>query len=275
MTKFDRKEQPQKKIIGLLPAAGQATRLAPLPFSKELYPIGFHKLDDVDGLRPKPVFHYLLEKMRLAGIAEAYIVLRNGKWDIPAYLGDGKMLDMHLAYLIMRLPFGVPYTLNQAYPFVQDAIVAFGFPDIVFQPEDAFERLLTRQANTNADIVLGVFPVDQPQKWDVVDLDDDGRIKQIVTKTQQTHSYYTWAIAVWTPVFTHFMHNYLVAIQHPKQQHHAGNSVSEQRELSVGAVIQAAIDKDLQVEGVLFPNDTCVDIGTPDDLFRVVHSISY
>jgi glucose-1-phosphate thymidylyltransferase len=84
--------------------------------------------------------------MRLAGVTRAYIVLREGKWDIPAYLGDGTMLNMHLAYLMMRLPFGAPYTLDQAYPFVQDALVAFGFPDIIFQPDDAFVQLLARQA---------------------------------------------------------------------------------------------------------------------------------
>jgi len=212
--------------------------------------------------------------MRLAGITKAYIVLREGKWDIPAYFGDGTMLDMHLAYLMMRLPFGVPYTIDQAYPFVQDALVAFGFPDIIFQPDDAFVQLLNRQVDTNANIVLGLFPIDQPQKWDMVDLDENGRIRRIVIKPIQTHLRYTWAIAIWTPVFTHFMHEYLSTIQEVKEQDNAENNASEQRELYVGDVIQAAIDNDLQVEGVLFPDNTCLDIGTPDDLFRAIRDIS-
>ena len=65
------------------------------------------------------------------------------------------MMNMQLAYLMMHLLFGVPYTLDQAYSFVQDALVAIGFPDIIFQPDDAFVRLLARQAATNADVVLG------------------------------------------------------------------------------------------------------------------------
>ena len=109
MTKFNRENEPQPKVLGLIPAAGKAARLSPLPFSKELYPIGFGPVGQGHSLRPKVVCHYLLEKMQFAGITKAYIILRNGKWDIPAYLGDGKMLDMNLAYLIMRLPFGVPY----------------------------------------------------------------------------------------------------------------------------------------------------------------------
>lgn len=40
--------------------------------------------------------------MHAAGITEAYIVLREGKWDIPAYLCDGAMVGMHLAYLMVQ-----------------------------------------------------------------------------------------------------------------------------------------------------------------------------
>lgn len=267
-------EAVKQEIVGLLPAAGQATRIAPLPCSKELYPIGFRTVEGGNGLRPKVVCHYLLEKMRLAGITKAYIVLRKGKWDIPAYLGDGTMLDMHLAYLVMRLPFGAPYTLDQACPFAQDAVVAFGFPDIVFQPDDAFVRLLSHQATTHADVVLGLFPTDQSQRMDMVELDDDGRVRQIVIKPSQTNLRYTWIIAVWTPIFTRFMHRYLAASQDADQRGGAIATAPEQREWFVGDVIQAAIDNDLRVEAVPFPGGTCLDIGTPDNLAKVVCDIA-
>ena len=252
-----------REVIGLLPAAGLATRLAPLPCSKELYPIGYHKDGEGGFLRPKVVCHYLLEKMRSAGINKVYIVLRDGKWDIPAYLGDGTTFDMHIGYLMMRLPFGAPYTLDQAYPFIQDATVALGFPDIIFQPEDAFTRLLSAQRETDADMVLGLFPIDNPRKWDMVDLAGDGRIRRIVIKPPKTSLRYTWALAVWTPVFSRFMHEYLAGIQKTGKQKNG-------RELFVGDVIQAAIDDNLKVEGVPFPDNTCLDIGTPRDLYKAV-----
>ena len=265
------KNRPSRvqEIIGLVPAGGQATRIAPLPCSKELYPIGFRPVAEDGSLRPKAVCHYLLEKMRLAGATKAYIILRQGKWDIPAYLGDGAMLDIHLAYLMMNLPFGAPYTLDQAYPFIQDALIVFGFPDIIFQPEDAFVRLLARQAATKADAVLGLFPADQPQKMDMVDLDEDGRIRQIVIKPRHTHLHYTWIIAVWTPIFTHFMHEYLVDVQ---TEYNQDNGSSRRRELFVGDVIQAAIQTGLQIETVRFPNGDYLDIGTPEDLVKAIHN---
>ena len=259
-----------REVIGLVPAAGKAARLSPLPCSKELYPIGFHSVDESGGLRPKVVCHYLLERMRLAHITKAYIILRDGKWDIPAYLGDGKMLDMHLAYLMMDLPFGVPYTLDQAYPFVKDAVVVFGFPDIIFQPDDAFVRLLEKMAESNADIVLGLFPAHQPHKMDMVDLDDDGRIRGIQIKPIQTHLRCTWIIAIWTSAFTCFMHEYILASQRTNDKDKTGTNVNEQQELFVGDVIRAAMENGMKIDSVPFNDGRYLDIGTPEDMVRAV-----
>lgn len=272
MATLDHNKKNDQEVVGLLPAGGQAIRINPLPCSKELYPIGFRRSGEDDGFRPKAVCLYLLEKMRLAGITKTYIVLRKGKWDIPAYLGDGKILNMHFAYLMMRLPFGSPYTIDQAYPFTKDALVAFGFPDIIFQTEDVFTQLLKRQTETNADIVLGVFHVDEPQKWDTVDICGDGRIRQILIKPTKTNLCYTWVIAVWTPIFTYFMHKYLSSLQEQKEENNTRNNISEHRELFIGDVIQAAINNNLKVEGVIFPDSSCFDIGTPDDLVKAVRS---
>src|SRR5262245_38282108 len=151
------------ELIGLLPAGGQAVRISPLPCSKELFPIGFRSVEEGKSRRPKAVAQYLLEKMRYAGFSKAYIVLRPGKWDIPAYFGDGSMLDMQLGYLMLGLPHGVPFTLDQAYPFVRHATVAFGFPDILFDSDDGFVRLLERQSASGSDITLGLFSATHAQ----------------------------------------------------------------------------------------------------------------
>ena len=121
---------PNKEIVGLIPAAGTAQRISPLPCSKELLPVGFHQTEANCDTRPKVVSHYLLESMHLAEISKVYIILRRGKWDIPAYFGDGKIVNLSIAYLMMDLPFGVPYTLDQAYPFVKDDTIVFGFPEV-------------------------------------------------------------------------------------------------------------------------------------------------
>jgi glucose-1-phosphate thymidylyltransferase len=265
-----REEKSPQELIGLLPAGGKATRIAPLPCSKELYPIGFRSVDNGRSLRPKVACHYLLERMRLAGVKKAYVILRKGKWDIPAYLGDGAMLDMHLGYLMMTLPFGVPYTLDQAYPFVMDAMVVFGFPDIIFQPDDAFIQLLTKQTESNADVVLGLFHAHQPHKMDMVDLNTDGQIQKIEIKPVRTNLNYTWIIAVWTSKFTRFMHEYVLSGQRTKIKYKAGDNSEKQREVFLGDVIQAAIKNNLRIDKVFFDDGNYLDIGTPEDMVRAV-----
>ncbi|MDR4498052.1 MAG: hypothetical protein MRK02_09070 [Candidatus Scalindua sp.] len=259
-----------KEVVGLIPAGGKATRVSPLPCSKELLPIGFRRVDEERNLRPKVVCHYLLEKMQLADVTKAYFVLREGKWDIPAYFGNGTMIHMNLAYLIMGLPFGVPYTIDQAYPFVKDAIIVFGFPDIIFQPDDAFVQLLKRLRETNADIVLGGFPVEVPQKWDMIDLCNDGRIRQVFMKPALSDLQFTWAIAVWSPAFTRFMHKYLSSIQKTREKDNSVYNTSKQRELCVGDVIQSAIQNDMKVYSVIFEDGNCIDIGTPEDMIKAI-----
>jgi glucose-1-phosphate thymidylyltransferase len=247
-----------REIIGLLPAAGHATRLAPLPLSKELYPIGFYQ-DSANQPKPKVVSHYLLEKMQQAGVQKAFFILRPGKWDIPAYFGDGAWLNLPLGYLTVHVSHGVPFTLNQAYPFVRQAQIVFGFPDILFQPKDAFVQLLAHQTKTQSDIVLGLFPTENYRKVGVVDFDEAGQVQRIIEKPAQTNLKYMWAIATWTPTFTHFLHEYI-------------QTITPDRELPIGDVIQAGIEAGLSVQAVPFVNGTYLDVGTPDDLAQAIRS---
>jgi glucose-1-phosphate thymidylyltransferase len=253
------------EVIGILPAAGGATRISPLPCSKEIFPVGLRATEGGHGVRPKVVSHYLLEKMYRAGIRKAYIVLREGKWDIPTYYNDGAaLLDMHLAYLMMRWPYGPPFTVDQAYAFVRHAIVAFGFPDLLFEPKDAFVHLLKRQAATEADVVLGVCPnqpVDAPN--DRLDIDPNGRVRRIAVKSQTSDLQFTWIMAVWTPVFTEFMHTHLAAVLNRGQPNNL------KREMIMGDVIAPALESGLHVNTVVFHDARYLDLGIPEGLARI------
>ncbi len=242
-------------VVGLIPAAGRATRISPLPCSKEVYPIGIRH----DGsARPKVVSQYLLDKMRLAGITRVYFVLGAGKWDIPAYFGDGSTSGMHFAYLTLEASPGVPFTLDHAYPFVRDAKVAFGFPDILFKPDLAFLELMTRHAGTQADIVLGLCPAGHARTYDRVQFHErTGIVDGLILKPEDERFPYSWAIALWTPRFTEFLHDY--AIQ---------NKPSEpgMKELTAGHAIQASIEAGLRVQAAVLSEEPYLDIGTPGDL---------
>lgn len=245
-------------VVGLIPCGGHATRISPLPCSKEVLPVGFRRT--LDGtLRPKVVSHYLLEKMRHAGVRKAFFILRNGKWDIPQYYGNGAVVGMDLGYLVMGRPHGPPYTLDEAYPFVRGATVALGFPDILFEPRDAFARALERLAATQADLVLGLYRVSDIQISDMVAVDRGGRVRKLVIKPRETKLKLGWVFAVWNPRFTEFMHEYLGEPRVAAERANAGLPA----ELTVGHVIQAAVSEGMATQSVIFPRRTYLDIGTP------------
>jgi glucose-1-phosphate thymidylyltransferase len=249
-----------KEIIGLIPAAGHATRISPLPCSKELFPIGWQA--DGEMMKPKVVSHFLLDKYKAAGIRKAYFIIRKGKWDIPQYYGDGDLVGMDLAYLMMNLPYGHPFTLDQAFPFTKDHLVAFGYPDILFQPDDAFSQLLRKQGQTKADVVLGIFPIRPDQKWDILSFDENGKILTIALKEPLTNvQRIGWSIALWTPKFSHFMHEFLV--ETVKQNKLVA---ADGKEYVMNHIFQAALDNGLSIEPVVFDQGFVRDIGTSAEL---------
>jgi glucose-1-phosphate thymidylyltransferase len=251
-----------KEIVGLIPAAGQGSRIGPLPCSKEIYPVGFGSFPGKDGLWPKASCQYVMEKMRLGGIRKVFVVLREGKWDIPLFLGDGHNCGIHIAYLMRNLPYGVPFTLDQAYPFLADNMVALGWPDIILQGENEYQQLIDHQKDTHAHVVVGLFPADRPEKVDMVEVDEFGRVKEIVIKPASTNLCFTWGMAIWTPVFSEFLHEFVrMAAQRDAEQ---------SPEIFVGDVIRAALQDGLKVEGVHVSDTPYIDIGTPEDLQRVV-----
>jgi glucose-1-phosphate thymidylyltransferase len=260
------------RVIGLLPAAGLARRISPLPMSKELFPIGIDKVSHA-GHGPKVVSQYLFERMAGAGINEAFVILRPGKWDIPAYFGDGTGVGMRLAYLTVHVSRGVPFTLDQAYPFVRGETIALGFPDILFWPENAYKLILSRLWGGKSDVVLGLFPTDEPENVGVVDVDEDGFVRGLHEKSRFSHLPYMWAIAVWRTRFTEFLHSFAefeMRRRAPDTSAKRGSDNEEYVETPIGDVIQAAVTAGLRVEAEIFRDGRYIDIGTPENLLRAI-----
>ena len=254
-----KKELPE--CIGLIPAAGRAKRLSPLPCSKEILPIGFEEIRLNGRNHPKVSAHYLLEQFSLAGAERAYMILSKGKWDIPSYFGSGRMVELAIGYLITEWSYGVPFTLDSAFPFLRNKLVLLGFPDILIKPDDVYVQLLERYQAHKADIVLGLFAADNPKKMDMVELGAGGNVRDIRIKPSRTNLKWTWITAVWNFSFTQFMHDWVDC--HLKRVSDPGNI---DREFHLGDVIRAAIQADLKIETVFFGNGEYIDIGSPEDL---------
>lgn len=202
--------------------------------------------------------HSLFKHMEEAGADGLYVVLREGKWDIPSYWGDGRRIGVPIAYLMVHSSRGVPFTLDQGYPFVEEATVLFGFPDIVIQSDDSvFSPLLRRLDVTGADVVLGLCATSRPETADMVQVGPEGRAVRIVVKPQATSLTHAWICAVWTPTFTRFLHEFV------GDEKAAGTP--ESPELHLGHVLQSGIEAGLHVEALRLPA-VYTDIGTPEVL---------
>ena len=244
--------------VGLVPAAGLGTR-AGHPFSKELYPVR-HTADAAGEPRAVSSLELLLDQFARAGATEAYVVIRDGKWDIPARLGTrGRGLDV--AYLMADDSQGVPFTLDVASRFLTGCEVLVGFPDILLDPDDAFVPVVERLGSNGADVALGLFPPTHPEVNDQVRVDGNLRIVELAPKPVTTALDYAWAIAAWGPGFTRFL-------QARTRELARGGRVeaADGREYSLGHLLSDAIESGLRIQGALVEGGAFQDIGTPAGL---------
>jgi glucose-1-phosphate thymidylyltransferase len=243
-------------VIALIPAAGEAKRFGRLPCSKEMLPIGTQYDESLLKHEPKVLISHLLDHLREASIKKAYIILKKGKWDIPNYIGDGSGFGFNVGYLIRNLPYGVPFTLEQAFPFVRNNLVALGFADTVYNCSDMFPKMLEKLDRGISQIVLGLFPADETGNADRVEIDDKGVVSRIICKPEKSDAPMVWATAVWKPGFTNFMHRYVTGI----------DVSTVNNEIDIGHVVQASIEKGITVEGVQVSSHPPFDVGNIDAL---------
>ena len=203
--------------------------------------------------------------MRQGGVSRAFFILRKGKWDIPQYYGNGAAIGMDLGYLVMGRPYGPPYTLDAAYPFVRGARIAFGFPDILFGPRDAFARALERLAATRADLVLGLYRVliRGSLTWSRLTAAARARVGHQACRDKAE-------IGLGIRGMDIEVHGVHARVSRGATDDRRRPGIGLPAELTVGQVIQAAISEGLVTQSVIFPRRTYLDIGTPDNLIEAV-----
>lgn len=169
---------------GIVPAAGSGTRIQPLAFSKELLPVGSR----FDGTteRPRAVSEYLVERMVRAGADKLCFVIAPGKSDILEYYGAGYG-DAAIAYVVQPVAGGLCDAVFRALPLIApEEPVVVGLPDTVWFPEDALRAL-------PADgLSFLLFPVERPEYFDAVVLDEDDRVREIQVKCPEPASTWIW-----------------------------------------------------------------------------------
>lgn len=252
-----------KDIIGLVPAAGHGTRLGAIGHSKELFPLNLRREAAANFERPPTVVaDFLLDAFARAGIRQTIIVIRDGKWDIPQHYGDGGQHGLSIAYMVANNSPGVPWTVDTAFRLVAGKTVAFGFPDMLFEPRDFFTPLLNVLHERNADVVLALMPTDNPETADVVCSNEDMVVSGVFPKPQRDMGGLVWMGAVWQPSFSAFLHDQI------ESEHRS----SSEQELYLGEIFQRALGT-LMILGVPLANGRFIDIGSHNDAARALEAL--
>jgi glucose-1-phosphate thymidylyltransferase len=169
---------------GIVPAAGQGSRIQPLAFSKELLPVGSRR--DGDRERPRAVSEYLLERLVLGGADKICFVISPGKSDILEYYGGG-VFSASVFYSVQPQPAGLCDAIFRALPLIEpDEHVLIGLPDTIWFPADALEAL------PDGTLSFLLFPVEQPELFDAVVIEGADRVREIQVKDPNAASRWIW-----------------------------------------------------------------------------------
>jgi len=169
---------------GIIPAAGRGSRIQPLAFSKELLPVGSSREGESD--RPVAVSEYLIDRMVAAGVTKLCFIISPGKSDILAYYG-GKIRGAQVCFVVQDEPRGLCDALFCALPFIRDDERVFvGLPDTIWFPQDGLCRV------GEGELSFLLFPVEHPERFDVVLTDDSGNVAEIQVKPAAPKSRWVW-----------------------------------------------------------------------------------
>jgi glucose-1-phosphate thymidylyltransferase len=232
-------DEARPSVIGIVPAAGRATRLPNREGSKELIHVGDRAIAD-----------YLIESMIDAGATRLCIVIAPGKQDILEHFGDRAANGVPISYVYQTEPTGMSDAIDLSHAHLRGATVLMGMPDTIVNPPDSLARAHDELRRSGADIVLAIAPTDEPHRLGPVIFDSSGDVQEILDKPQLPPHDLVWTVACWNARVTEFLHDRLAAPRRPGD------------EAPLGLIFQDALEHGFRVRAVPFAGGRYIDAGT-------------
>ncbi len=166
---------------GIILADGSGTRLYPATHAvgKSLLPI-----------YDKPLVYYPLSTLLLAGIRDILII--STPEDTPRFqslLGDGSHLGVNFQYVVQKKPEGIAQAFLIGEQFIGSSCCALILGDNIFYGHDMVEDVRDA-ANKTSGARIFAYAVNDPERYGVVEFDDDGRALSLEEKPVKPKSRY-------------------------------------------------------------------------------------
>ena len=175
------RDQSRAAYKGIILAGGSGTRLYPVTHAvcKSLLPI-----------YDKPMIYYPLSTLMLAGIRDVLII--STPEDLPRFrqfMGDGSRLGMNFQYAVQPRPEGIAQAFLVGKEFIGSSCSALVLGDNIFYGHDLVKGLMQACETTTGARVFA-YPVQDPERYGVVEFDARGRAMSLEEKPKAPKSRY-------------------------------------------------------------------------------------